>query len=344
MATGRTSTIMVDERSTAIATSHRLYEASHDRVIGMSSNIHAKTETTSFPGRYQSCVIVPRHGLMNGLLSESNIFEVRSPLGDIVAFKKTLPAYRAPLQNLSDELLGLESFNKLALSNARAPLAELLNEPPSLWIERAPGETITSLLVGYERGEKTLKETQDTLLALGRTLRELHDGNPLPFCERAGRLLSAHIEQTRALIETSTSPRLLEPGCRQAIERFTDASERLKKTGLRCGLIHGDANCGNFLWYESSKTLWAIDLQRFGTQLRTSAPAFPTQEYHLLLSSLQFFPNFGFRGIRGGGESLLEALREGYGPLPETEDTFFGAARTIERMLRGHFRAVPPTA
>lgn len=279
---------------------------------------------------------------MNGLLSESFIHEVRTPTGETVAFQKALPPHRSPQINLQDEALGLTEFNKLKLSHARAPRAYLSDNPLALWVERAPGETIASLLTRYERGEIGLSECREALQVLGATLRELHDKTTRPFSS-AATLVATHKKEIDALISTASSWQLKDPICESAVQRFEESSEALGRTGVRCSLIHGDANCGNFLWDSASHTLWAIDLQRFGTQLRTNQPGFPSYEYHQLLSALSYFPNLGFRGLRGGGERLLGALNEAYGEIPPAEHAFFESRWTIQRLLGRHLRVVPPT-
>lgn len=134
----------------------------------------------------------------------------------------------------------------------------------------------------------------------------------------------------------------MEPACQRALSEFHEAGEALVKTGARCSLVHGDANCGNFLWDANQRTVWAIDLQRFGTQLRSCEPGFPSYEYHQFLSSLNYFPNFGFRGVQGNSEHLLSALREAYGELPPAENAFFQSRWTLQRLLGRHHRVLPP--
>ncbi|MEY4669820.1 MAG: Cytidylyltransferase-like [Pseudomonadota bacterium] len=294
------------------------------------------------PERYMSCSLEPHQGLMNGLLSDSALHRVRTVSGKTVAFRKSLPPHRDPETNLSDELLGLQSFNTLHIPNARAPFGELSRDPLALWIESAPGETIADLLIGFERGEQNIEDTCGVLRSVGTMLRNLHDAAPLPYSPDATKLLTAYINETRALIAQASQWQLDEPQCRKAITDFRESADVLVRTGLRCGLIHGDANCGNFLWDSLERTMWVIDLQRFGTQLRTASPGFPTFDLHNLLSALDYYPNIGFRGKQGSPGRLVGALYEGYGELPQQEDRFFRARRIIQKLLGRHLRGEPP--
>lgn len=336
------SDAMINQDTARIAKARNLYSPIPASPHVKAAHADLQRSSEHRPERYRLCSIIPRRGLMNGLLSESFLDEVRAETGETVAFRKGLPPHRSPLENLSDELLGLKEFNKLGLTNARAPEALLVQEPLSLWIERAPGETLASLLIGYERGERSLQDACAGLAGVGATLRELHERHPLPFSFAASSMIGAHIEEVRALTTAAPEWQVNEPECQRALHEFHEAGESLLKVGLRCGLVHGDANCGNFLWDADTHTVWAIDLQRFGTQLRSREPAFPSYEYHQLISSLHYFPNLGFQGVRGNSELLLSALREAYGDLPPAEDTFFRARWNLQRRLGRHLRVIPP--
>ena len=334
--------MMLNEDTARIARTHGLYlngnPTSHIAVPPPAPQLHPE----HLPERFRGCSITARHGLMNGLLSESFLDEVRSETGEIVAFRKTLPSYRSPLKSLSEELFGLEEFNKLRLANARAPQALLTQQPVALWVERAPGETLTTLLIDYERGERSLQEAIAGLQSVGATLRELHDQRSLPFSHSASMLLRKHIDEARALTASAPDWQVQEPSCRKALLDLNEAGESLLRTGARCGLIHGDAHCGNFLWDANQQTVWAIDLQRFGIQLQTNEPAFPSYEFHYFLDALLYFPNFGFRGIRGHSRQLLAAFHEAYGELPPAENTFFAARWMLQRLLGRYQRVVQP--
>lgn len=333
---------MLNDSTTKIARAKRLYESRRGEMYSAPIISQTESELVTSPERYRSCVIVPHKGLTNGLLSESFLHRVVSPSGETIAFRKALPAHREPRLNLSDELLALERFNQLEVEAARAPAAHLEEEPLSLWIQRAPGETIADLLTGYERGERSLAQACDALQAVGKALRSLHDKSALPFSTRAMRLFEKHIEETNTLITRCAPWQLEEPACKETILAFQQATDALRQTGLRCSLVHGDANCGNFLWDASQRTVWAIDLQRCGTQLRTGAPDFPIHDYHSLVHSLHYYPNIGFQGSRGGQSCLLEALRRGYGDIPAEEDRFFQARWALYRLLGRTLRIIPP--
>ena len=293
-------------------------------------------------GPYQSHSITRRRGLMNGLLSESFIDEAQTRSGETVAFRKTRPPHRDPLKSLSDELFGLKEFNRLNLPNAYAPPARLVEEPLSLWVERAPGETLTSLLIGYERGQRSAKDALAGLQGVGAMLRALHSKRLLPSSLSASTIVRMHLDEVKALTAACPTWQINEPACQKALQEFHDAGESLLRTGARCSLVHGDANCGNFLWDARHRTVWVIDLERFGAQLRTNYLGLPSYEYHQLISSLHYFPNFGFRGVQGRSEYLLRGLQEAYGELPPAENTFFSARWTLQRLLGRHLRVVPP--
>ena len=333
---------MLNDQTAKIARATRIYDNRRPQID--SAPHHPRVEGTliTHPERYRSCVMVPHKGLTNGLLSESFLHRVVGPSGETIAFRKTLPPHREPLLNLSDEVIALERFNQLGIKAARSPVAQLENDPVSLWIERAPGETIADLLTGYERGERTLTEACEALSALGTALRSLHDQTARPFSARAMRLFEKHVEETNVLLARCSPWQLDEPACKEAIGAFQLSADALRQTEIRCSLVHGDANCGNFLWDASQRTVWAIDLQRCGTQLRTDAPDFPSFDYHSLIHSLHYYPNIGFRGRRGGEYALLDALKSGYGDIPPEEDQFFQARWTLQRLLGRSLRVLPP--
>lgn len=334
---------MLNEPTTRIAHALNLYSKPHSVFQSEEPPVEVAKRPNDPPYKYRSCFLSPRRGLMNGLLSESFLDEVKDPRGEVIAFRKTLPPHREPAQSLSDELLGLREFNALNLPKAHAPEALLAEQSLALWIERAPGETLASLLIGYERGERSLHDTCAGLQGIGATLRELHTGHRLPCTPNAYAILKKHFEEVNTLVSSAPAWRTKEPEYQRALQEFHAAGESLLKTGSLCSLVHGDANCGNFLWDADHQTVWAIDLQRFGTQLRIKESAFPSYEYHQLLSSLHYFPNFGFRGIQGRSDYLLDALREAYGELPPAEDAFFRSRWTLQRLLGRHERVKPPS-
>ena len=342
--TSGSSPSMLNAETIRIAQARKLYPATAQ---SLEPEVHPSPTTgplEGLPTRYRSCSIAPRRGLMNGLLSESFLHEVRNQTGEVVAFRKTLPPHRDPLQSLADELYGLEHFNKLNLSNVHAPHAILDEAHPSLWIDRAPGETLASLLTGYERGERSLADACAGLQGVGAMLRELHSRYPLPFSPAASTIIQRHMDEVAALVAAAPTWQINAPSCQRVLQGFYEAGNSLLTKGVTCSLVHGDANCGNFLWSASDKTVWVIDLQRFGTQLRTQEPAFSSYEYHQFISSLHYFPNFGFRGVRGHAEYLMKALEEAYGALPPAEQTFFQARWTLQRLLGRHLRVIPPQA
>ena len=293
------------------------------------------------PDSYHGCSIVRRPGLQNGLLSESYIFEVKSPSQEIVAFMKMLPTHRCPETNLRDEESGLKLINDLALSWARAPHAELREHPTSLWVARAPGETIGSILTGYERGLLGEQEVYEALRMVGRALSELHTCGARSYTERAAKFFEAYVEHYEGVISTADRRELLSPQVAQAIADFRESALALRTSGLRCSLIHGDANCGNILWDADGQQLYLIDLQRLGTQVRTESVGFSTHEFQTFVSCLHLYPNIGFRGMRGGLEAALLAYREGYGAVDSVEELFFRSVSVIRTNIKGHMRAHP---
>lgn len=296
------------------------------------------------PKEYRGCTVVPRLGLHNGLLSISNLFEVRTSSGEVVAFVKTLPPERDPQTNLLDEAHGLSLINELSLETATAPHAKLSEAPLALWVSRAPGETISSLLTRYDRGLVSEDEVYKALHAVGAFLRELHNRCEQPFTREAERLLEAYIEHHESRIARARPQDIAERGMAEALKDFQTSAQHLKEVGLRCSLIHGDANCGNLLWDTKTQRLSIIDLQRFGTQARTGEPEFCAHDYQNFLCSLQMYPNIGFRGMRGGLLGAISAFRDGYGPINPHEERFFLSLWRIRASLGRHHRFVPVKA
>jgi hypothetical protein len=296
---------------------------------------------TSIPPKYAGCEIIRRPGLQNGLLSESSIFEIRSPEAGTVAFMKMLPPQRDPANTLRDEADGLALFNRLELKNATAPRAELLNDPISLWVERAPGVTIGTHITNYERGLLSEEDVYAALRSVGEMLSDLHSRFPQAYNERAARYVEAYIRHYETVIENADPTEASVPSVIRAIEEFRFTSTELRKKGLRCSWLHGDANCGNLLWDPATKKLSAIDLQRLGTQARTGSVGFSTFEYLYFENSLRFYPNIGFRGLRGGLEAAKIAYRDGYGDVDPLEERFFRSMWAIRWTLAGHERVQP---
>jgi hypothetical protein len=272
---------------------------------------------------------VQRLGLENGLLSESFVFEVRNRSREVIAFMKMITGARDPLNHLRDEAYGLALFNKLGLQTGTAPHAHLCEDPPSLWIERAPGDTPGDLLINYERGLISSLVVCDCLHAVGAFLKELHTRHGQPFDYKGAELLETYIAYCEDLLQQAGPHLSRNHALQQVVSVFREEGAYLRKNGARCSLIHGDANTGNFLWDTSTSRLSVIDLQRLGTQARKGAPAFATHDYETFLYTLGFFPNIGFKGLRGGlGEAIL-AFRSGYGEVNPHEERFFSTVRHI---------------
>ena len=323
-----------------IAREHRLYADTRAPAANIDSPPHTGREHPPFsiPEMYAGCDVVQRVGLENGLLSESFIFEVKDPSGEVIAFMKTLPPERNSLTHLRDEAHGLALFNKLGLRSATAPEAHLCHEPPSLWIERAPGATPGSLLIQYERGTIPSIVVCDCLKAIGTCLKELHTRHSQPFDPKAAELLETYIAHHEDLLERIPPHKLQDRNLQQTVSIFREEARYLRTHGAHCALIHGDASCSNFLWDTLTGRLSVIDLQRLGTQARAGAPAFATCEYQAFLNTLSYFPNIGFTGLRGGLENAHTAYQAGYGPVDPHELRFFTCLRSIRKAIAGHER------
>lgn len=287
------------------------------------------------PEVYTGCTVELQPGLENGLLSDSFVFRVREQSGEIVAFMKMLPPERNSRTHLSDEANGLALFNKLGLQRASAPEAILSSDPPSLWIARAPGETPAALITHYERGLVSAQEVYEALHAVGACLRELHTRHSQPFDDNGAELLESYIVHHQAFIDQASPLDLQSQIVQGALETFRREATYLREKGLRCSLIHGDANTGNFLWDRSAKVLSVIDMQRLGTQVRTGAAAFSSYEYQTFLGNLNYFPNIGFEGVRGRLTGARAAFQAGYGAVDKHEARFFRVLRFIREELGG---------
>lgn len=334
---------MLNEETRRIIRENKVYDdrRDHSKSSGNSQHEHLLDPRYPLPRRYEGCSVVRRLGLQNGLLSESYIFEVRAPGGDIVAFMKMLPPERDPHTKLPDEAAGLSLVNQLGIPGVFSPDAELCGDPPSLWVERAPGETLGSFITRYDAGEVSLEELCVIFGRVGAFLRELHTRCPISYNAKAARLLEAYIRHHELYLAEANPHELHASEVAQAIVDFRESSEALRRTGLRCSLLHGDPNGGNFLWDRSTEKLGVIDLQRLGTQIRTSSIGFSTYEYQYFLHALHYYPNTGFKGMRGGIEAALIAYREGYGEVDPTEERFFRSLWVIRMALAGHTRVDP---
>lgn len=290
------------------------------------------------PDRYKECEVVQRVGLQNGLLSESFIFEVRDPAEQVVAYLKMLPPHREPEPMLRDEQAGLAFCNKLGIRGVSSPQSHFSSAPPALWVAKAPGETPSSLITRYDRGEIPAEDVYDALFAIGNFLQELHNRFRQPFDDRARDLLEVYIEHHEAIVERGDPLEVQDRAVQDAVQTFRDESDFLRKNGLHCALLHGDANCGNFLWDIASRHLCVIDLQRLGTQMRKGEPGFAAFEYRSLLAALDYYPNIGFPGLRGDLDLARDVFKAGYGDVNQHEDRFFTAIRFIRRALAGNER------
>lgn len=287
------------------------------------------------PELYRDCSVELMAGLENGLLSESFVFQIRDTAGALVAFMKMLPPERHSLSHLRDEAHGLALFNRLGLQTATAPEAILTTDPPSLWVTRAPGDTVGSLIISYERGVATAEEVYEALYAVGACLKELHTRHGQPFDAKGAELLETYIAHHQAFIDGASPVDLQSKLIQGAIGTFHREASYLRTKGLRCSLIHGDASTSNVLWEKETKRLSVIDMQRLGTQARTGAPAFSIHEYRSFLTTLTYFPNIGFKGERGPLGGACAAYQAGYGPVDQHEDRFFKALRFIRKELGG---------
>jgi aminoglycoside phosphotransferase len=287
---------------------------------------------------YRDCEIVQRVGLENGLLSESFIFEVRDQSGETIAYMKTLPPRRNPESRLRDEAAGLAFCNSLRLHRVSSPQAYFSKSPPLLWITKAPGQTIGSIITDYDRGLVSAERIYQALFAVGNFLQKLHTRFPQPFDGKAREMLEAYIAHHEEILRVADPLELREQSVQDAIEIFRSESDHLRNVGVRCALLHGDANCGNFLWEPQTQLLSVIDLQRLGTQIRTGGRGFAAFEYRSLLNVLGYYPNIGFLGVRGGLELARDAFKTGYGEIDQHEDRFFTSIRYIRRALAGNQR------
>jgi len=323
-----------------IARAHRLYSESNTTVSTTTqlAEIDREVPPYTIPQRYEGCEIVQRLGLENGLLSESFIFEVRNRSREVIAFMKMITGARDPLNHLRDEAYGLALFNKLGLRTATAPHAHLCEDPPSLWIERAAGDTPGALLIKYEQGLISPLVVYDCLHAVGVTLKELHTRHAQPFDHKAAELLETYVAHYEYLLQRAGPHLSRNHILKQVVSVFREEGTHLRNNGVRCGFIHGDANTGNFLWDASTARLSVIDLQRLGTQARKGAPAFATNDYETFAHTLSFFPNIGFKGLRGGLEKAILAYRSGYGEVDPHEERFFRAMRYLRKAVGGHER------
>lgn len=334
---------MLNEETRRIIRESGVYDArcDHSKASGSSEHIQSIELPYPLPRRYTGCSVIRRRGLQNGLLSESFIFEVRAPAGDLVAFMKMLPLERNPHTNLPDEAAGLSLVNQLELTGVFSPYAELCGDPPSLWVEKAPGETLGSFITRYDTGEVSLEELCLIFRRVGAFLSELHTRCPMSYNAEGARLLEAYIKHHELCITDANLHELHTSEVAQAIVDFRESSEALRRTGLRCSLVHGDPNGGNFLWDRSTEKLGVIDLQRLGTQMRTNSIGFSTYEYQYFLHTLHYYPNTGYKGMRGGIEPALLAYCEGYGEVDPTEERFFRSLWIIRMALAGHTRVDP---
>jgi cytidyltransferase-like protein len=328
---------MLNSETHRIARAHRLYTKPHHvgAATSASSPVKRETPTYTVPESYRECAIEPQVGLENGLLSESFVFQVRDPSEETVAFMKMLPPERDALNHLRDEAYGLALFNKLGLRTASAPQALLCAQPPSLWIERAPGETPGNLITKYERGLGTAQDVYDALYAVGAFLKELHTRHSQPFDDKSAELLETYIAHHQGLLDRAPRVDLQSQMIERAIKAFHHEAPYFRERGLRCSLIHGDASCTNFLWDTQTKRLSVIDMQRLGTQARTGAPAFSMYEFRAFFSTLNYYPNIGFKGVRGGLSDAYAAYQAGYGPVDRREDRFFRILHFIRKELGG---------
>lgn len=331
---------MLNRSTDRIARANRLYEHHRPHAPEMDADQESSREVPPYmvPTAYAGCKIVPRRGLENGLLSESYIFEVRAPSGSILAFMKTLPPHRDPLNHIRDEAYGLALFNTLGLRTASAPEAILTTDNPCIWIARAPGETPGTLIRRYEQGIGTAQDIYDALYAVGECLQELHTRHSEPFDTKAHELLETYIEHHEGIIARAMPDTLRADTLQRAIRSLREDGSYLRARGVRCSLTHGDANPGNFLWDTEAKWLSVIDLHRLGTQARTGASAFPTYECGAFLNTLRYYPNIGFKGRRGGLSKACAAYKAGYGPVDPREERFFQSLRSIRATLAGHER------
>lgn len=331
---------MINASTAQLARTNSLYSPPKNP----SSCIPVSTQHTSsmpdftVPEMYKGHQIIQRIGLENGLLSESYICEVRSQAGDTVAYMKTLPPHRDPHNMLKDEASGLAFCNQLMIPGVSSPEAHFCSEPPSLWVTKAPGETVGSLITKYDRGLVSDGDVYRALNAVGAFLKELHTRHRQPFDTKAQDLLEIYIEHHEKVLECGDPLELQDRAVQEAVEIFRAESQYLRTAGLYCALLHGDANCGNFLWDIDSKHLSVIDLQRLGTQLRKDDRGFAAFECRSLLNVLGYYPNIGFQGVRGGLEKAEAAFRAGYGEINQHEDRFFSSIRFIRRALAGNER------
>jgi hypothetical protein len=331
---------MINEETQRIAHDNALYKASTppNPIVGKPPPASRVAPSFHVPEPFRGCKVVQRVGLENGLLSESFIFEVRNSIGDPVAYMKMLPPERDPSTMLPDEAAGLAFCNSLRIPGVSAPEAYLYNEPPSLWVHKAPGETIGSIITKYDREMVSAQQVYDALYAVGNFLRQLHVQHPLPFDAQAKDLLEVYIEHHEEVLRQADPLEAHDRSVQAAVEVFRTESLHLRKSGLTCALLHGDANCGNFLWDHETRHLSVIDLQRLGTQRRLQAPGFAAFEYRCFLNVLGFYPNIGFRGRRGGLHDACKAFEAGYGDVNQHEDNFFTSIRYIRRALAGNER------
>jgi Ser/Thr protein kinase RdoA (MazF antagonist) len=237
---------------------------------------------------------------------------------------------------LRDEQAGLAFCNKLGMRSVSSPDAHFSSDPPALWVAKAPGETPGSLITRYDRREIPAEDVYDALFAVGNFLHELHNRFRQPFDDKARDLLEVYIEHHEAILERADPLELQERAVQDAVQIFRQESAYLRRNGLHCALLHGDANCGNFLWDAATKHLSVIDLQRLGTQIRKEARGFAAFEYRSLLNVLDYYPNIA--GLRGGLDLARDAFEAGYGDVNEQEDRFFTAIRFIRRSLAGNER------
>lgn len=300
------------------------------------------------PPLYRGCSITKRHGLHNGLLSESYVHEVRNQAGEIVAFMKQVPPHRNPDMMIQDEAAGLTLFNTFRFPRTVAPRCMVTENPPSLWVEKAPGKTLSALITGYDRGETSEQEVYDALHAVGTLLGTIHRTYSIPFDRDGINLLRGHISHHNELLERELPKHKQNREVMEYARVFRSEFEQLFQRGVRCSLLHGDANPGNFLWQGETATLSVIDLQRLGTQIRTNSTGFSTLEFFSFLRTLYHFPNIGFKGRRGGLQEAISVYRgsyEGaYGAVPPDEEKMFETMWHIRKLLAGNVRlhGIPP--